>query len=56
MEIVHGMNEIVFFLIFRTQYLYQPYAIKRSKIIKEITITKLNRLELELQSEKNEIN
>jgi len=50
MEFVHGKNEIVFF-IFRTQCLYQPYSIKRSKVIK-ITITKLNKLKLELQSEK----
>jgi len=46
MEVVHGMNEIV--LYFQNE-MPLPYPVKRSKIIK-ITVTKLNKLKLELQS------
>jgi len=48
MEFVHGMNEIVLYF---QNAMPLPYPFKRSKIIK-ITITKLNKLKLELQSKK----
>jgi len=46
MEFVHGMNEIVLYFENAMPLLY---LVKRSKIIK-ITITKLNKLKLELKS------
>jgi len=46
MEFVHGMNEIVLYFQNAMPLLY---LVKRSKIIK-ITITKLNKLKLELKS------
>ena len=49
MEFVHGMNEIVLYF---QNAMPLPYPVKRSKIIK-ITITKLNKLKLELKSKKN---
>jgi len=51
MEFVHGMNEIVLYF---QNAMPLPYPVKRSKIIKN-TITKLNKLKLELQSKKNGI-
>ena len=49
MEFVHGMNEIVLYF---QNAMPLPYPVKRSKIIKKIIITKLNKLKLELQSKK----
>jgi len=50
MEFVHGMNEV---MLYFQNAMHLPYPVKRSKIIK-ITITKLNKLKLELQSKKLE--
>jgi len=51
MEFVHGMNEIVLYF---QNAMPLPYPVKIIKIIK-ITITKLNKLKLELKSKKNGI-